>query len=201
VLDPADERATATHQGGITLQELERFLDQGERGVKSKAKAPADVALARGAELVGRGRLQDAAAAYRAALQLAGPGSPSRVPAIDALTSALRAGRQWRACATVVAREAPGMPREPAFASVVQTGLGCANSGGTAPWALAARQTLAPLAVEAAALPTAMRDDRFGIYQQLMKAGELRSDPNAIAHWGQRWLDEIDATTPSNDDE
>src|SRR5512143_1041967 len=69
VLDPTDERAAAAHFGGMTLPELNRFLDQGERVVEGRAGTPAAAALARGDALLGSGRPGHAAAAYRAAIQ------------------------------------------------------------------------------------------------------------------------------------
>src|SRR5450755_659556 len=60
ILDPADERATATQLGGMTLAELGGFLEQGERGVTAKAMTPAGAALARGDALLGRGRTAEA---------------------------------------------------------------------------------------------------------------------------------------------
>jgi tetratricopeptide (TPR) repeat protein len=108
---------------------------------------------------------------------------------------------QSQACAETVTAEAPGLPRDPTFASVVLSGLSCANQAGAAPWAEAARKALEPLAAEAAALPTALRDDRFQLYQQLMHAAQHRGDGAALARWGERWLDEIEATVPASDDE
>jgi tetratricopeptide (TPR) repeat protein len=201
VLDPADERATATHIGGMTLAELKVFLDQGERGVKGSAKAPADAALARGDELAGRGRQAEAAAAYRDALRLAEPGWPARSHAIRELTwTLLNAGRSQE-CAETAAAQAPGMPRERAFASVVLAGLSASNGGGSASWAESARKTLEPLAVEAVALPAALRDDRYELYQQLVQAATNRDDTAAVTRWGERWLDEIETTTPKGDDD
>ncbi len=201
VLDPADERATATQFGGMTLPELNRFLDQGESGVKGKARSPAYAALARGDERAGHGRPAEAAASYREALRIAGPKWPERAHAVDALISTLQVARDTQACAETAAAEAPGMARERSFASVVHVGLGCANSGRAAPWAEAARKILEPLAAEAAAVPTALRDDRFEIYQQMMVAADRRGDAETRNRWGRIWLAEIDATTPTNDDE
>lgn len=201
VLDPADERPTATHFGGMTLPELNRFLDQGERAVKGRPRAPADAALARGDEMLGRGRPADAVAAYREALRLIEPGGPERTRAVRALVSALSTGAEWRACAETAAAEAHAMAREATFASVVLSGLTCANQGGAAPWAEPARRTLEPPAAEAVALATALRDDRFQLYQQLMHAAESRGDTDTVARWGGRWLDEIEATVPASDDE
>ena len=201
ILDPADERVTAMQIGGMTVPEVVRFLDRGERGVRERAAAPADAALAKGAALAGRGRLAAAAASYREALRIAGPDWPERTHAVDALISTLQAARDWQACAETAAAEAPTLPRERELASVVHVGLGCANAGDAAPWAEAARKVLEPLAPAAAALPTALRDDRFEIYQQMMVAAERRGAADDLARWGKVWLDEIDATTPASDDE
>jgi hypothetical protein len=201
VLDPADERATATHVGGMTLSELHLFLDQGERGVRGKAASAADAALARGDELAGRGGQTEAAAAYREALRLAGPEWPARSHAVRELTWTLLNGGKSQECAETAAAEAPRMPRERVFASVVLSGMSCAGQGGSAAWAESARKTLEPLAVEAVALPAALRDDRYELYQQLMDAALRRDDAAAVARWGERWLDEIETTTPTGDDE
>ncbi len=201
ILDPADETAAATHVGGMTLPELYRFLDRGERGVRQRPQRAPDAALARGDALLGRGRPADAAAAYREALRLAAPGSPERARALSALASALLTGRDWQACAETAAAEAPGMARDPAFASVVRTGLSCAGQGGAAPWAEATWKALVPLAEEAVALPAALRDDRFQIYQQLMDSAKERGDSATLTRWGARWLEEIEAATPASDDE
>jgi tetratricopeptide (TPR) repeat protein len=201
VLDPADERATAMHLGGMTPPELNQFLDRGARGFAERAKAPRDAALARGDELLGRGGLADAVAAYRQALALATPEWPERNRAIGALTWALWVGRESQACAETAAVEAPDLPRGQTFAAVVLAGFASSNQGGDAPWALAARRTLEPLAEEAVGLPTALRDHRYQLYQQLMHEAERRRDTVTVVRWGRRWLDEIDATTPASDDE
>jgi tetratricopeptide (TPR) repeat protein len=201
VLDPTDERATATQLGTLTLSQVQEFLDRGERGVKQKAKTPADSALAQGDALLGRGRLADAASSYRDALRLARPGWPNRDRTLSSYTLALMTGRSYQACTETAVTEAPKMPRGAAFATVVRTGLSSANSGGQASWAEAARKTLEPLAAEAVALPSTTRDDRFDLYMDLMDAAKARADKAAVDRWGGRWIDELDATKPANDDE
>jgi predicted negative regulator of RcsB-dependent stress response len=201
VLDPADERATATHIGGMSLAELGQFLDQGERGVKGREAAPADAALARGDELAGRGRPMEAAASYREALRTAPPAWPARTRAVRELAWSLLHGRESQPCAETALAEAPGMPRESSFASVVLAGFTCANMGGAEAWAGSARAKLEPLAVEAVGLPATLRDDRFELYQRLMHASEMLGDGAAVTRWGERWLDEIEKATPSGDDE
>jgi tetratricopeptide (TPR) repeat protein len=201
VLDPARERAVATHIGGLTLPALGRFLDQGEREFRGAARSPAGAALARGDEMLGVGRFAEAAVAFREALGLADPGSPERIHALGSLTWALWVGRQPQACAEIAAKEAPGMPRVEAFGQVVLAGYAASNQGGGAPWAEAARRILEPLAVEASGLPTTLRDHRFQLYQMLMQAAESRGDTVTVARVGHHWLEEIERIEPKDDDE
>ncbi|HXH39963.1 MAG TPA: hypothetical protein VNN08_15135, partial [Thermoanaerobaculia bacterium] len=154
-----------------------------------------------GDENLGRGRQAEAVAAYRDALRLAAPGWIERDRAVRSLTYALWMSRQYQACAEVAVAEAPRMPRQRLFGSVVMIGLSSADTDARAPWAVAARKTLEPLAVEAIAQPETLRDDRFQLYQQLMHAAELRGEKAGSTPWGDRWLRELDATRPANDDE
>lgn len=194
VLDPADERATATKFGGLTVSELYLFLERGEHGVTEKTSSPAD-------EMLGRGQLKDAAAAYGEALKLATPGWPERDRVVGSLTKTLASVREVQACAETAATQAPRMRRESTFASVVLAGFGCSLAGGSAPWAGTARKTLEPLAFEAVGLPSTLRDNRFQLYQLLMSAAQRSGDRVKVAQWGGRWLDEIESTKPADDDE
>lgn len=201
VLDPADERATATQLGGMTLPELTRFLERGERGVLTKATTPADAALARGDEWLARGQSADAASAYGEALRLGDPSWAERERAVGSFTWAAMSSGQTQVCAERAAAEAPHMARGPIFGRVVLAGLTCVNQGQSAPWVEAARKTLEPLAVAALALPTILRDHRFQLYQQLMYAALLRNDKATVQRLGNLWLKELDATKPTDDDE
>jgi tetratricopeptide (TPR) repeat protein len=109
--------------------------------------------------------------------------------------------RQSQACAETATTEAPQMTRGQVFARVVLSGVTCVNQGKSAPWAQSAFKTLEPLAVEAIALPATLRDHRFQLYQQLMYNAEVRGDRGTVSRWGERWLNELDATKPANDDE
>jgi tetratricopeptide (TPR) repeat protein len=201
ILDPAGERAAASHIGGMTLPELEAFLDRGAAGVRAAARAADDAALAEGDARAGRGALAPAAEAYREALRVARPGWPQRLRTVDALVSTLVAAGDGRGCAEAAAAEAPMMARGRELASVAHVGLGCAVSGGAEPWAVAARTVLAPLAAEAVGIAAATRDDRFQLYQQLMHAAAAGDDRAALRRWGEAWLAEIDAAAPAGEDE
>src|SRR5207302_1062593 len=142
--------------------------------------------------LAGRGQLDSAADSSRRALTLASSGWRQRGRAVEALVSTLAVARNSHACATTAASEAPRLPRERTFASVVAAGLACANQGGETSWAEAARQVLEPLAVSALRVAGALRDDRFQLYQQLMVAADRRHDEEGLARLGDAWLAEID---------
>ncbi len=201
VLDPATERTTASQLGGMTLPELNQFLERGEHGVFAKAKSLADTALAHGDEMLGLGRRADAIAAYREALHAGGKLWPEKDQAIGSLTWALSSNKQWQSCAETATTEAPRMARGQAFARVVLSGLSCVNQGAPAPWAERSRTALEPLVAEAIASPATLRDHRFQLYQELMSAADTRGDKATVARWGELWLKNLDSTKPANDDE
>src|SRR5215831_6339428 len=88
VIDPKDERATATQLGAMTLRELTAFLERGEHGMEVGARSAAATELARGDDLMARDRPAAAASAYASALRDAGPKWPERDRAVGALTFA-----------------------------------------------------------------------------------------------------------------
>jgi predicted negative regulator of RcsB-dependent stress response len=201
VLDPKDERATASHTGGMTLPELMHFLDEGERGVKGAPSSPADQALARGDEQLGRAAWGDAVASYKEAIGAAPAGWPERPRAIGGLTWAMWSNREAQACAETAMVEAPNLPPGEPFARVILAGFACAYAGPTGAWTERARQTLEPLAEQALAQPGLLRDHRFQLYQHLMQAANSQGDSVTVERWSHRFLDEIEAVTPANENE
>ncbi|HET7841439.1 MAG TPA: thioredoxin family protein [Terriglobia bacterium] len=201
ILDPSDEHVVATQISAMTLTELRAFLDRGERAVISPTCTPADAALARADRLLAGHRHAEAAAAYREALRLAPTDWPERDETIASLAWALKSDRQWRPCAEVAAKEAPRVQRTATFGRVVLAGMWCANMGEPEAWADSAAKTLAPLAEEAVALPSSLRDHRFQLYQNLMYLADSHHDHATEKKWGELWLGELDATNPANDDE
>ena len=201
ILDGADERAAATQLGAMNLRELLTFLERGEAGFLAKIKLPQDIALTKGDELLGRGQYREAAELLRQALNQGEKEWADRDHAVASYTWTLMLSGQSQQCAETVAAEAPRMSRGQAFGRVVLSGLACVNQVEHTPWADAAFHSLQPLAAEAIALPATVRDHRFQIYQQLMAAAKNRGDETAVTQWGDRWLKELDSTTPANDDE
>ena len=200
VLDPVDEHATATQLGGMTLPELNTFLERGERGVVAKAGTPADAGLAKGDAALARGQSAEAADAYREALRLGGAAWPGRGRALGSLTWTLMLSGQSQAAAETAAAEAPHMARDQEFSRVVLAGL-MSLPRQPEPWAMAARATLEPLAAEAVTIPGTLRDHRFQLYQQLMADAQTRGDKATVTRYGDLWLKELDATQPVDDDE
>jgi lysophospholipase L1-like esterase len=201
VLDPSDERATAAQFGALTLSGLSEFLERGERTVRAKAMTPADVALARGDELLASGKTKEAADAYHEALRLGDKSWRERDRAVSSFTWAALTIGQSQTCSEIAVQETPLMKRTENFGRVVLAGLSCVNQDPSAAWAAEARKILEPLAAEAIALPVTLRDHRFQLYQQLMDSAELRGDKTTTKDLGDRWLKELDATNPKNDDE
>jgi hypothetical protein len=70
IIDPQDEKVTASQTGAMSLLELTQFLDRGASGAFAKKQTSADAALKRGDELLTQ-QPADAAKAYQEALRMA----------------------------------------------------------------------------------------------------------------------------------
>jgi predicted Zn-dependent protease len=82
----------------------------------------------------------------------------------------------------------------------VVAGMWCLVSKDSAPWVKTAALKLEPLAVEALSLKVTVRDHRDEIYRTLMILSLTRNDNAAAGKWGDRWLAELDAIHPANDE-
>lgn len=87
------------------------------------------------------------------------------------------------------------------FGRTIVAGMWCAVSADPAPWTKQALATLEPLAKKALSLPATVRDHRDELYRTLMYACLSREDKPCAADWGKRWLAELDARTPANDED
>jgi tetratricopeptide (TPR) repeat protein len=200
IIDPQDEQVAATQTGAMSLAELTQFLDRGASGVFAKGQTPADAALRRGDALLSD-KPEEAVKAYQEALRLA-PAHWSRHELAEAsLTAALQGSQQWQQCAETAASEAAGMHRDEVFGRTVVAGMWCLVSADSAPWTAAQAARLEPLAKEALASPTTVRDHRDELYRTLMYLALARNNQPGAATWGDRWLDELDARTPVDDEE
>ena len=200
VIDPQSEQVAAMQPGAMSLQELTQFLDRGASGTFAKNQTLADAALTRGDALLAR-QPADAAKAYQEALRVAPVAWSQRELVEASLAQAFQDSKQWQQCAETSAGEAAHMKSDAIFARTVVAGMWCVASAGHAPWSEAALGKLKPLAEEALALSTTVRDHRDAIYRTLMYISVARNDNAAAAAWGERWLAELDATTPASDEE
>lgn len=200
IIDPQDGKVAAAQTGAMSLAELTEFLDRGASGVFSRRQTPADVALKKGDALLAR-QPANAANAYAEALRLA-PGDWSRREVAQAsLAGALQDSSQWQECAETAVNEAAHMNRDVFFARTVVAGMWCLASADPAPWSNVALGKLEPLAQEALSLSITVRDHRDAIYRTFMYISVARGDKTAAGKWGDRWLDELDAIKPQDDEE
>jgi predicted negative regulator of RcsB-dependent stress response len=201
VIDPVNGRVAASHFGGVSLTQLTEFLDRGAGGIQGGSLSPADSAMARGDELLGRGERAAAESEYRKAIELGGKSWTRREPALAQLAWTLLAERLYENGAALATAEAPSMARAIPFERVVLAGLLSANASDTASWAVTARARMVPLAAEARKISGVSRNDRFQLYQELTTAAQISGDKATMQRWGEQWLGEIDKTDPKNEDE
>ena len=201
MIDPANGRVAASHQGGLSLAQLTEFLDRGAREVAGAPHRPADSALAAGDAWLGAGQPEKAEPFYRRALALGEPGWQDHELATAQLVWALFLEHRSQDCAEMAAEQAPAMTRGTPFVRVVLAGFSSTCRQDTASWVRNSRAKLAPLAAEATQLAVTARNDRFVLYQGLMTAADIEGDSATVRSWGERWLGEIDATVPKNEDE
>jgi tetratricopeptide (TPR) repeat protein len=199
VIDPDNGRVTASQTGAMSLSELKQFLDRGASATR-KPESPSDAALTSCDGLLAQ-RPEEAAIAYREALRLAPPHWSHRELAEASLVTALQDAAQWQECAQTALAEATEMKRDAIFGRTIVAGMWCAVSAGPAPWSKQAIVMLEPLAKEALSMPSTVRDHRDELYRTLMYACLSREDKPCAADWGNRWLAELDARNPANDEE
>jgi tetratricopeptide (TPR) repeat protein len=200
IIDPQNGRVTASQTGAMSLAELKQFLERGASGLNKTVDSPADAALTRGDGLLAQ-KPEEAAAAYREALHVAPSNWPRRELAQASLVGALQDTGQWQECADTAAAEAANMKRTAVFGRTIMAGMWCVVSPDSAPWSRQAASRLEPLAREALSLPSTELDHRDELYRTLMYLCLSRDDKACAADWGNRWLNELDARRPANDEE
>jgi|ERR1041385_4756439 tetratricopeptide (TPR) repeat protein len=199
VVDAATQQALVSNAGGLSIAQLERFLEAGEGRFRGTDHG-ADSLLAQASVITASGQTDAAVAQASRALAMAGPSWPARAHAYRVLTWGLMKGNRTQACAETAAAAAPTLPRGEDFGAVVLVGLQSSGAG-NADWARRASATLTPLAEEAVGIGSVIRDHRFQLYQALMSAADAKGDSVRMRHWGHRWLDDIEAIRPRDDDE
>jgi tetratricopeptide (TPR) repeat protein len=200
IIDPQTQRVTASQTGALSLAEFKQFLDRGARGVTRPIESAADAALARGDRLLAR-QPKEAATVYREAIRTAPSNWPRLELAEASLTVALQDAGQWQECANTAVAQAPHMKGRATFGRTVVAGMWCVVSADPAPWSTQAAAKLEPLAKDALAAAATVRDHRDELHRTLMYLCLSRGDKAGAADWGNRWLAELDARTPANDED
>lgn len=196
----AEGKVLADEPGAMSEPELRAFLDRGV-SLAQKQQSPAEAALERADALLST-KSPEAVAAYEDALRLAPPDWPQRPQAQYSLVTALQVNEQWQSCAEASAREASRMRHDNTFANTVVAGMWCLNqSDQAAPWRPAAAAKLEPLAKDALSSSETVRDERNELYRTLMYLAVSRNDKAQTATLEEKWLAELDAIKPVDDEQ
>lgn len=187
VIDPASERAALRWIGGATRPQLERLLDDGERAWKGKGKGP-DALLVRADRLLGGGKSEEAAEAYRKAVARSPRGWHGHDRAVESLLTVLAMGGRAEECVRVARREMPN-ERTLHYAILAGSGLGCAlelegaaKSAAVPPFEAMVLSAFTPPAIE---MPG---DDRSGLYGLLLEARGAAGDDAGATRVASEWL-------------
>jgi tetratricopeptide (TPR) repeat protein len=193
VLDARSETTALRWYGSLTVAQLERLLEDGERAV-APGGGPAEQALAMADRLQGEGKSAEAIAAYAETLRIAPEGWTRRGRAVESLVVALAIAGDHERCTRVALDEAPRLDRTSSMANVAATGLSCAlETKGDAPPDAAAIAVLEPLVREALEIEELLADDRSGLHQTLVALEDSRGADAEKTRALERWLAFLDA--------
>src|SRR5690348_3326265 len=196
----AEGKVLADQPGAMSEAELTAFLNRGV-SMAHDQQSSADVALARADALLST-KSPEAVAAYEEVLRLASPDWPRRPMAQYSLVTALQLNEQNQQCAETAAREGSVMKHDNDFASTVVAGMWClVQSDAAAPWRTAAASKLEPLAKQALSSSQTVRDERNELYRTLMFLAVSRKESSQAASLEDKWLSELDAVKPADDEE
>jgi tetratricopeptide (TPR) repeat protein len=196
----AEGEVLADQPGAMSEAELRAFLDRGVSLAQSR-QTPADAALQRADALLST-KSAEAVVAYEEVLRLAPPDWPQRPLAQYSLVTALQVNERYQQCAETAAREALLMKHDNGFANTVVAGMWCLVQGdAAAAWRTAAAGKLEPLAKQALSSPETVRDERNELYRTLMYLDVSRNEDSLAASLEDKWLSELDAVKPADDEE
>lgn len=203
VIDPATEQPVVAWPGSLTAAELASLLEDGETAARrggGGGQATAD--LLRGHRASAEGKLEDAVAAYRAALAEAPADWPKRAEAVDALVTRLGDAGRSAACVTTAADEAPKMPPGTALADVLRQAMSCADDLPKAAPERARLPDLVALGERVASDPSQpiLADDRSDLYDYVQSAlrdlGKV-DEANRVARAWAAFLDDQASRAPT----
>ena len=189
VIDSATEAIAMRWFGSLTVPQVERLLDDGERAVAAIERPEAADAVVRADRLGADGQWAEAAALYTESLAAAPPSGPDRARLVESFVAALSNTDDSERCASLAVAEASAIERGPTFASVVVTGFGCATGApDEATWKVQAVATLLPLVEEALAIENVLADDRSSFYGEIVSYRKDVGDAAGAKAMAERWL-------------
>ncbi|HUL77256.1 MAG TPA: hypothetical protein VL691_08335 [Vicinamibacteria bacterium] len=191
VVNPADESVVMRRVDGMSVAEMEAFLDEARSAVTGATpSSPLEAALARADRLNGEGKKAEAAAAYREALDLAPAAWPPYGRAVGALLFLQQSLGEEERCVALARETLPRVLGSPASVMVARSGLDCSldlkkdDAGRAAAiqeMETATRETLAPPGVGAAA------DDVSSSYLSLIQARRDAGDAAGATRDAEAW--------------
>jgi len=197
VLDPADESVVMRREDGMTVAEMDAFLEEAARAASGRgSSSPLEAALLRADRLNGEGKKPEAAAAYREALDQAPAGWPPYGRAVVALLFLHQLQDENAKCLALAREARPRLSGAPAAVMVARSGLDCAlglnkedagRAAGIAEMEAATRRTLADPALGAIA------DDVSSSYLSLIRARKDAGDAAGATKDAEAWAAFLDA--------
>jgi tetratricopeptide (TPR) repeat protein len=205
VLDPADESVVMRREDGMTVAEMDAFLEEARRAASGRgSSSPLEAALLRADRLNGESKKAEAAAAYREALDQAPAGWPPYGRAVVALLFLQQSLGEGTKCLALAREALPRLPGASASVMVARSGLDCAlglekgdavRAVAVAEMEAATRRTLAD--------PTlgAIADDVSSSYMSLIGARKDAGDVAGARKDAEAWASFLEAqaaaaTTP-----
>jgi len=197
VLDPADESVVMRREDGMTVAEMDAFLEEAARAASGRgSSSPLEAALLRADRLNGEGKKPEAAAAYREALDQAPAGWPPYGRAVVALLFLHQLQDENAKCLALAREARPRLSGAPAAVMVARSGLDCAlgldkedagRAAAIAEMEAATRRTVADPALGAIA------DDVSSSYLSLIRARKDAGDAAGATKDAEAWAAFLDA--------
>jgi tetratricopeptide (TPR) repeat protein len=197
VVNPADESVVMRRVDGMSVTEMEAFLDEARAAAAGPApSSPLEAALLRADRLNGEGKKAEAAAAYREALDQAPAAWPPYGRSVVALLFLWQSLGDDAKCLALAREARPRLAGSPASVMVARSGLDCAldmkkdetrRAAAVAEMEAATRKTLAPPGVGAAA------DDVSTSHLSLIQARKDAGDAAGATKDAQAWAAFLEA--------
>jgi tetratricopeptide (TPR) repeat protein len=190
VIEPSEEKAVLAWPGSLTATELATLLDETDLAPgRGDTGGTAAVALLRARRASAAGTGAEAIAAYREALAMVPPGTPTHAEVVDGLVTALAHDGQAAACIVTSSEEAPRMRPGTAVADVVRAGIGCAfalPSHSPEPRRLSELVALGEH-IASDALQPILADDRSDLYDYVVQALRALGRPDDARRLARAW--------------